>query len=179
MPSNSHFINLSMFEWSNWFHVIFWNAWHTSEGGISLTLLPVTTRPQLWCASLFWDDCIKLLFGHGETFYPSLCSYKQQKFNLLREENEGYAKLITELGQDLSGNLTSHIVLESIKSLIGTVCIASLFVMTHELNFIIKWSLYTSWWMMMMISNNRSSWSSVLLNQAASANLQGGCRMII
>ncbi|ROI15854.1 THO complex subunit 2 [Anabarilius grahami] len=45
--------------------------------------------------------------------------YKQQKFNLLREENEGYAKLITELGQDLSGNLTSHIVLESIKSLIG------------------------------------------------------------
>lgn len=46
-------------------------------------------------------------------------SYKQQKFNLLREENEGYAKLITELGQDLSGNITSHIVLESIKSLIG------------------------------------------------------------
>ncbi|CAB1316327.1 unnamed protein product [Coregonus sp. 'balchen'] len=45
--------------------------------------------------------------------------YKQQKFNLLREENEGYAKLITELGQDLSGNITSHIVLESIKSLIG------------------------------------------------------------
>lgn len=46
-------------------------------------------------------------------------SYKQQKFNLLREENEGYAKLITELGQDLSGSITSHLVLESIKSLIG------------------------------------------------------------
>ncbi|XP_065124054.1 THO complex subunit 2 [Paramisgurnus dabryanus] len=45
--------------------------------------------------------------------------YKQQKFNLLREENEGYAKLITELGQDLSSNLTSHLVLENIKSLIG------------------------------------------------------------
>ncbi|XP_014904985.1 THO complex subunit 2 isoform X1 [Poecilia latipinna] len=45
--------------------------------------------------------------------------YKQQKFNLLREENEGYAKLITELGQDLSGNITSNLVLESIKSLIG------------------------------------------------------------
>ncbi|XP_068600453.1 THO complex subunit 2 [Brachionichthys hirsutus] len=45
--------------------------------------------------------------------------YKQQKFNLLREENEGYAKLITELGQDLSGNVTSHVILESIKSLIG------------------------------------------------------------
>uniref|UniRef100_W5NBA9 THO complex subunit 2 n=1 Tax=Lepisosteus oculatus TaxID=7918 RepID=W5NBA9_LEPOC len=45
--------------------------------------------------------------------------YKQQKFNLLREENEGYAKLITELGQDLSGNITSHLILENIKSLIG------------------------------------------------------------
>uniref|UniRef100_A0A8C5WF72 THO complex subunit 2 n=1 Tax=Leptobrachium leishanense TaxID=445787 RepID=A0A8C5WF72_9ANUR len=45
--------------------------------------------------------------------------YKQQKFNLLREENEGYAKLITELGQDISGNLTSALILENIKSLIG------------------------------------------------------------
>lgn len=46
-------------------------------------------------------------------------SYKQQKFNLLREENEGYAKLIAELGQDLSGNITSDLILENIKSLIG------------------------------------------------------------
>ncbi|XP_053129747.1 THO complex subunit 2 isoform X2 [Hemicordylus capensis] len=45
--------------------------------------------------------------------------YKQQKFNLLREENEGYAKLIAELGQDLSGNITSVLILENIKSLIG------------------------------------------------------------
>ncbi|KAG9478503.1 THO complex subunit 2 isoform X2 [Eleutherodactylus coqui] len=45
--------------------------------------------------------------------------YKQQKFNLLREENEGYAKLISELGQDLSGNITSDSILENIKSLIG------------------------------------------------------------
>lgn len=52
-------------------------------------------------------------------FFLFFLSYKQQKFNLLREENEGYAKLITELGQDLSGNITSHLVLESIKSLIG------------------------------------------------------------
>ena len=28
-----------------------------------------------------------------------LISYKQQKFNLFREENEGYAKLVTELNQ--------------------------------------------------------------------------------
>lgn len=48
-----------------------------------------------------------------------VCSYKQQKFNLLREENEGYAKLIAELGQDLSGNITSDLILENIKSLIG------------------------------------------------------------
>ncbi|XP_056665928.1 THO complex subunit 2-like isoform X2 [Monodelphis domestica] len=45
--------------------------------------------------------------------------YKQQKFNLLREENEGYAKLIAELGQDLSGHITSDLILENIKSLIG------------------------------------------------------------
>nr|XP_008117893.1 PREDICTED: THO complex subunit 2 isoform X2 [Anolis carolinensis] len=45
--------------------------------------------------------------------------YKQQKFNLLREENEGYAKLIAELGQDLSGSITSELILENIKSLIG------------------------------------------------------------
>ncbi|XP_042196497.1 THO complex subunit 2 isoform X1 [Callorhinchus milii] len=45
--------------------------------------------------------------------------YKQQKFNLLREENEGYGKLFAELGQDLSGNLTSDLILENIKSLIG------------------------------------------------------------
>lgn len=55
----------------------------------------------------------------GKIVFLFVFSYKQQKFNLLREENEGYAKLITELGQDLSGNITSHLVLESIKSLIG------------------------------------------------------------
>ncbi|XP_072285366.1 THO complex subunit 2-like [Pyxicephalus adspersus] len=45
--------------------------------------------------------------------------YKQQKFNLLREENEGYAKLIAELGQDLFGSIRSDLILENIKSLIG------------------------------------------------------------
>ncbi|XP_074649653.1 THO complex subunit 2-like isoform X2 [Tubulanus polymorphus] len=38
--------------------------------------------------------------------------YKQQKFNLLREENEGYAKLVAELGQDST-------TVDNIKSLIG------------------------------------------------------------
>lgn len=78
-------------------------------------------------------------FFSGVTFHLSLSSYKQQKFNLLREENEGYAKLITELGQDLSGNLTSHLVLENIKSLIGTVCAASPVIMACKLNFILKY----------------------------------------
>lgn len=50
-------------------------------------------------------------------------SSKQQKFNLLREENEGYAKMIAELGQDLSGNITSDLILENIKSLIGKTCV--------------------------------------------------------
>jgi len=46
---------------------------------------------------------------------PCLFSYKQQKFNLLREESEGYAKLVTELNQDAS----HEVVLQNIKSLIG------------------------------------------------------------
>jgi len=44
--------------------------------------------------------------------------YKQQKFNLFREENEGYAKLVTELNQDLS-TVTPSYIIEVIKSLIG------------------------------------------------------------
>ena len=46
-------------------------------------------------------------------------SYKQQKFNLLREESEGYSKLITELQQDLSG-VSCQELLDNIRSLIGT-----------------------------------------------------------
>ncbi|CAF0721331.1 unnamed protein product [Brachionus calyciflorus] len=41
--------------------------------------------------------------------------YKQQKFNLLREESEGYSKLISELGQSSLNNK----LLENIQSLIG------------------------------------------------------------
>jgi len=44
--------------------------------------------------------------------------YKQQKFNLFREESEGYAKLITELNQDLS-TVSLDYTLEVVKSLIG------------------------------------------------------------
>ncbi|RKP27765.1 transcription factor/nuclear export subunit protein 2-domain-containing protein [Syncephalis pseudoplumigaleata] len=38
--------------------------------------------------------------------------YKQQKFNLLREESEGYAKLVTELVRDMPKNGASTAVLE-------------------------------------------------------------------
>lgn len=45
-------------------------------------------------------------------------SYKQQKYNLLREESEGYAKLVTELCQD--GQFEVDYMLHVIRSLIGT-----------------------------------------------------------
>jgi len=44
--------------------------------------------------------------------------FKQQKFNLFREESEGYAKLITELNQDLDKVKLSYI-LQVITTLIG------------------------------------------------------------
>ncbi|XP_023240827.1 THO complex subunit 2-like [Centruroides sculpturatus] len=45
--------------------------------------------------------------------------YKQQKFNLFREESEGYAKLITELNQEIGGSINSSYMLEVTRSLIG------------------------------------------------------------
>ena len=52
-------------------------------------------------------------------------SYKQQKFNLLREENEGYSKLVAELNQDFTASgLTYKIIHENIKALIGRFCVS-------------------------------------------------------
>ncbi|XP_064608579.1 THO complex subunit 2-like isoform X2 [Liolophura sinensis] len=45
--------------------------------------------------------------------------YKQQKFNLMREESEGYAKVITELNQEITDDITPTSTLQTIKSLIG------------------------------------------------------------
>ncbi|GAB0096451.1 THO complex subunit 2 [Sergentomyia squamirostris] len=45
--------------------------------------------------------------------------YKQRRFNLFREESEGYAKLITELNKEMSDTVTVQSMLEIIKSLIG------------------------------------------------------------
>ena len=46
-------------------------------------------------------------------------SYKQQKFNLFREESEGYSKLLAELVIDGCGLVSPETVLDNIKSLIG------------------------------------------------------------
>lgn len=66
--------------------------------------------------------------------YCSLFSYKQQKYNLLREENEGYAKLITELtaGEDFDIDY----ILKVIRSLIGktTECSVCAIVIENDRN---------------------------------------------
>ena len=46
-------------------------------------------------------------------------SYKQRRFNLFREETEGYAKLITELNQDFDNRMGASNIMDMIKSLIG------------------------------------------------------------
>lgn len=46
-------------------------------------------------------------------------SYKQQKFNLFREENEGYSKLISELGHERRPGTAAAAMLDNIRSLIG------------------------------------------------------------
>lgn len=46
-------------------------------------------------------------------------SYKQRKFNLFREESEGFAKLITELNQDFDESVSHKKVLDVVQSLIG------------------------------------------------------------
>ncbi|XP_014679056.1 PREDICTED: THO complex subunit 2-like [Priapulus caudatus] len=50
--------------------------------------------------------------------------YKQQKFNLLREESEGYAKLIVELGQEFKPTDTPDKLSEHVKSLIDADSVA-------------------------------------------------------
>lgn len=66
--------------------------------------------------SFFIDTiCIIENISISRYFY----SYKQRKFNLFREESEGYSKLIVELNQERPENEVASI-LEIVKSLIGT-----------------------------------------------------------
>lgn len=52
-------------------------------------------------------------------FFCQYCSYKQRRFNLFREESEGYAKLIAELNNESIEHTSVNKILEIIKSLIG------------------------------------------------------------
>lgn len=52
--------------------------------------------------------------------FPSYSfSYKQRKFNLFREESEGYSKLVTELNQDFGDSINDKSLLDIVQSLIG------------------------------------------------------------
>ncbi|XP_060572351.1 THO complex subunit 2-like isoform X2 [Ruditapes philippinarum] len=61
----------------------------------------------------------KTVFTQKHVKIKTRLYYKQQKFNLLREESEGYSKLVTELNQEITEKLTPEVVLQNIKSLIG------------------------------------------------------------
>lgn len=63
--------------------------------------------------------CIAAVVPVNALYITRACSYKQQKFNMLREESEGYAKLITELSQEPSALVTADHILHNIQSLIG------------------------------------------------------------
>lgn len=54
----------------------------------------------------------------GNLYKIFIYSYKQRKFNLFREESEGYSKLIVELNQERPESEVASI-LEIVKSLIG------------------------------------------------------------
>nr|XP_037284733.1 THO complex subunit 2-like [Rhipicephalus microplus] len=45
--------------------------------------------------------------------------YKQNKYNLFREESEGYAKLATELSQEITSKISPDYMIEVMRSLIG------------------------------------------------------------
>lgn len=51
-----------------------------------------------------------------------VCSYKQQKFNLFREESEGYSKLVAELTHERRPVEAVPAILDNIRSLIGERC---------------------------------------------------------
>lgn len=56
--------------------------------------------------------------------YILFSSYKQRKFNLFREESEGYAKLIVELNQEISEDTEWKTLLEIMQSLIGSILLS-------------------------------------------------------
>lgn len=51
--------------------------------------------------------------------YNTRTFYAQQKYNLLREENEGFAKLLIELNQENIDASNAQVVKDNIQKLIG------------------------------------------------------------
>ncbi|XP_067949225.1 THO complex subunit 2-like isoform X2 [Watersipora subatra] len=86
-----------------------------------LTLMPPAIfKEQLDADTLEQIDLVKADdFNKKYIKVKTKLYYKQQKFNLLREESEGYAKLITDVSQELNPTDTISDKLENIKSLIG------------------------------------------------------------
>ena len=72
--------------------------------------------------------CVKIQIFRAILQY----SYKQPKFNLFREENEGYSKLIAELGHDRRLEISPAALLDHIKSLIGVECCHDCFCATVQ-----------------------------------------------
>lgn len=60
------------------------------------------------------------------SFFFLFGSYKQQKFNLMREETEGFAKLVLELNLEATKPLelqSSSRLYDNVLALIGTCCL--------------------------------------------------------
>lgn len=78
-------------------------------------------------------------------------SYKQRKFNLFREESEGYSKLIVELNQEISEDTEWKTILEIIQSLIGmknnTVALycMNFYYSKYYLQVVLTWIQIVSW----------------------------------
>lgn len=53
------------------------------------------------------------------TIYRTINFFAQKKFNLMREENEGFSKLIIELNQDSIDDQSVSQVTENIQKLVG------------------------------------------------------------
>ncbi|GAA96697.1 uncharacterized protein L969DRAFT_246836 [Mixia osmundae IAM 14324] len=72
---------------------------------ISLDALKLSTdsaaKENLLNSSGLFDSAQQLLWARAETRLRTTLLYKQKKFNLLREESEGYAKLVVELTESM------------------------------------------------------------------------------
>lgn len=90
---------------------------------MSIISISVSSKSKLSSSKLI-KPCIgerlRVISEYFTFRFDFICySYKQRRFNLFREESEGYAKLITELNNESIEHTSVSKVLEIIKSLIG------------------------------------------------------------